>query len=49
MSAGGSGATKEEIPFMTTVNQVIAFMNECDAAGGGLSQEPHPNGVDSVI
>ncbi|MCG8490413.1 MAG: hypothetical protein MI743_02255 [Sneathiellales bacterium] len=43
------GATKEEIPMLTTIEQVLAFMKDCDDAGGGLSSEPHPDGKNIVM
>jgi len=43
------GATKEEIPMLTTIEQVLAFMKDCDDAGGGMSSEPHPDGKNIVL
>ena len=40
---------KDTIPVSHSLEDAIKFIQDCNAAGGGLSQEPHPNGVDSVM
>lgn len=44
-----SGSTKDEVPIITDINKAIKFIEDCEAAGGGVSNEPHPDGKHVIM
>ncbi len=42
-------AHKASKPQAVTAQDVVDFIAMCDANRGGISQEPHPNGVDVIL